>query len=1208
MITAFDSGAGSKWIHVSRARRVLLALALACALLGACAGAVQAAPAPGWRVIAATGPTNLPPFNDEVQRLLVDAEAGTFKLSLAGEETAPIPFNASPPELRAAVEAIPAIGASNVEVSGGPGGAGAANPYFLRFVDALAGQDVAQLAAESAGLTGSGHTATVNTKIQGGTPGEAKLAVLVTNVGAKTSEGSLKVDVGPLPTGITTAGVTGPWSCTPVGAGQVTVECSLAEPVVSGATAVALDLPLAVAADAPSNSAVTVTAAGGGASLAESYSVPLTVSAAKASAGIEAFWAGAFDEEGHSSVQAGGHPALAGAGFLVKTNLAPSGVVSVAGDLRTVDVALPPGFLGNPLVTRRCPQSALVESRGPSLCSAARSGVGIAQPAVGEFGGEQARFAHVGEQVLFNDEPPFGYPAEFTFPYTFTTLSAFATLRSDGDYGITLGAPNIPQGQQAFGSFLTLSGQPAAAAGKAFLTNPTDCAEQARQAPTTMISNNSWQDQDPLAVDNELTVTLPPVANCAALAGHFNPTFGFRPQSDQAASPAAFTAHLTVPQEGLTEPEGLVAPELKKAVVALPRGVNVNPSSANGLETCSEAQMGLSSTTGAAPNPIRFDKSEPSCPDASKLGTVEAKSPLLEETLDGTIYLAAQEENPFHSLLALYLVIDSPKNGILVKLPGEVKPDPTTGQLTATFDNNPQLPVEDLTLHFRGGGSRSPLSTPAVCSTYTTRGELTPWSAPESGPPAQTADSFPISSGPGGGACARSEPELPFSPGFEAGTMSTAAGAYSPLVIKLARKDGEQELTHLAFTLPPGLTGKLAGIPYCSDAAIEAAKGKSGKVEQASPSCPAASELGRVDTFAGVGSEPIHVGGHVYLAGPYEGAPLSAVVITPAVAGPFDLGDVVVRAPLFVNPETAQITAKSDEIPHILKGIPLQLRSVEIQVTRQGFTLNPTSCNPMAVSSTLSGLSGATAMPSSRFQVGGCQALPFKPQLKLSVLGKTNRNAKPRLKAVLTTKPGEANIARAQVNLPHSEFLEQNHIKTICTRVQFAEGDGHGSACPKGSVYGHAKAWSPLLEKPLEGPVYLRANGGERELPDLVAALNGQINIALWGKVDSGANEGIRNTFEVVPDAPVSRFVLEMSGGKKGLLVNSENLCSKKAKRQAIVRFTGQNGKVEAFKPKVANSCKKHQHGHKKRKGNHRQGAKKRVQKSALLRRLGAGW
>jgi hypothetical protein len=398
-------------------------------------------------------------------------------------------------------------------------------------------------------------------------------------------------------------------------------------------------------------------------------------------------------------------------------------------------------------------------------------------------------------------------------------------------------------------------------------------------------------------------------------------------------------------------------------------------------------------------------------------------------------------------------------------------------------------------------------------------------------------------------------------------------------VIKLGRKDGEQELTQLDFTLPPGLSAKLAGVAYCPEEAIAAAKGRTGKEELANPSCPTSSELGTVDTSAGVGSEPVHVGGHVYLAGPYKGAQLSSVVITPAVAGPFDLGNVVVRAPLYVNPETAQITAKSDPIPTILEGIPLKVRSVEIVVGRSGFSLNPTSCEPMQFGATMSGGSGATATGGSRFQVGGCSALPFNPQLSLKVFGKTNRNAKPRFKAVLTAQPGEANIARAQVNLPHSLFLEQNHIRTICTRVQFAEGNGNGSACPAGSIYGFARAYSPLLDRALEGPVVLRANGGERDLPDIVAALSGQINIALWGKVDSGPNEGLRNTFEVVPDAPVSRFELEMKGGKKGLLVISENLCSRKAKTKAIVRMTGQNGALKKWKPKVKNQCKRKKPG-----------------------------
>jgi hypothetical protein len=1161
------------------AKGVVATASIVVLLAGIDAGAAWAAPTPAWRVISATGPTNLPSFTSEIQRLLVNAESGDYTLRFEGEETGPIGVGASAGDVSDALQGLAAIGEGNVEVSGGPGGVGAGRPYFVRFVGGLATTDVPTLSADSSGLIGGASSATIDTKAEGGTPGQATLVAYATNIGGATTSGPIKIEVGPLPDGITGSVVPFSngrgWSCSPLGpAGQSILECETEEAVPSGETISPVEIPLAIGPAAPAESQVPVSVWGGGAgSIAEGlyrYVEPLTVSSAPAVPGLSAFWAGAFDADGFPSTQAGAHPAVAATGFLLNTVISPAGKVVPAADLRNVDVQLPPGFLGNPLATVRCPQTALLPTRGLECTSA--STVGYAAADTGLFGQGFTAAAEGGS--VFNDRPAPGYPAEFGFEVLLAPIRTLGMVRSESDYGVTIEAPDIVMAEYVYGNFFSLYGRPPGAPGAAFLTNPTSCSEEAQKAPATTISVNSWQDQDPRAVDGEMTVAIPPVTGCEQLGPRFNPAFTFQPASRAAESPTAATARLSIPQEGLEDPSGLAAPQLKKAVVDLPEGVTVNPSSAGGLEACSEAEIGLTTTNGEAPSRIRFDGSRPSCPDASILGAVEAKSPLLEEALAGTIYLARQGENPFGSLLTLYLVIDSPKNGILIKLPGEVVPDPRTGQLRAVFDDSPQLPVSSLTLSFRGG-PRSPLATPALCGGYVTNGELTPWSAPESGPAAQTNDGFAITEGAGGGACATSEAGLPFAPRFDAGSASTAAGAFAPLVVKLERGDGEAELERLDFTLPPGLTAKLAGVPYCSEAAIAAARGKSGREEQGDPSCPATSRIGSVDTAAGVGTEPIHVAGSVYLAGPYEGAPLSAVVVTPAVAGPFDLGDVVVRAGLFVDPQNAQITARSDAIPHILRGVPLKLRSVAIKVDRAGFSLNPTSCDPMSVGAKVGATNGASASPSSRFQVGGCAALPFKPRLTLRVIGKTNRNAKPRLKAVLTTKPGEAGIRRAQVNLPHSEFLEQNHIKTVCTRVQFAEGDGNGSACPRGSVYGHARAWTPLLDHPLEGYVYLRSNGGERKLPDLVAALNGQIDIALRGKVDSGPNKGIRNTFEVVPDAPVSRFVLEMAGGRHGLLVNSEDLCARGAKRQAIVRLVGQNGKVSATRPSVGRRCGK---------------------------------
>ncbi|HVV89149.1 MAG TPA: hypothetical protein VHB53_01525 [Solirubrobacterales bacterium] len=1171
--------------------------AVALALSGLGAGPASAV-APAWRVLAATAPTNLPPATNEVQRVAVDASAGTFTLAFEGQSTGPLPYDAAPGTIKAALDALPGISAAGggVAVAGGPGNPGAENSYLITFGGALGGRDLPSMTADGGNLQGGGATVTVTSAVEGKDSFEGgSLAVTVTNVGgaATAAVPSLALAVGPLPTGVESGSIAKEgWAC-PAGAERAVLNCTYSTAVPAGENTSTLKIPLTVDGQrAPSRSNLPVTVSGGGVAGVETADVPLVVSAAPARPGIAAFWAGAFDGDGEPEVRAGGHPDAASAAFWLDTILAPDGDIVPAGAIRTADVALPPGFVGDPLVTqKRCPQETPASGIGVEspLCKQATSRVGSLYVAKTSY--EIAGFP-IGWPV-FNDMPAPGAAAEFTANiFNFAQVSLLGSVRSGEDFGVSVWSANLPTLEKVYGSLTTLEGLPASALGKALLRNPTDCSLQRDEAeagrgPLAAIRMNSWANPDPAAVEDEAMAVQPAVVGCGALTEAWvgkgpepeeeRPTFSFQPSATKAAVGTAAVARLHVPQRGLTDPDRLGTSDLKKTTVVLPPGLTLNPSAADGLEACSEEQVGYKGSGFPMPTPIRFDEEPVDCPEASRLGTVSISTPLLEEELDGTVYLARQEENPFGSLIALYLVVESRRFGITLKLPGEVKPDPSTGQLTATFDDNPQLPFEDLTLDFRGGGPRSELATPDLCGAYRTAGALTPWSAEsDSAEEAAQIDEggFRITSAPDGGSCATSAGDLPFSPTFEAGTTSTAAGAYAPLVIKVGRRDGEQELTHLDFTLPAGVTARLAGVAYCSDAAIDAARGRTGKAELADPSCPAASRIGTVDTAAGVGSEPIHVGGMVYLAGPYGGAPLSSVVITPAVAGPFDLGDVVVRAPLFVDPETARITARSEEIPHILEGIPLKLRSVEIKVDRQEFSLNPTSCDPMVVGSTMSGLDGATASPSSRFQVGGCQALPFKPRLKLRVLGKTNRNAKPRLKAVLTARPGEAGIRRAQVNLPHSEFLEQNHIRTVCTRVRFAAGDGNGSACPEGSIYGRAKAWTPLLEHPLEGNVYLRSNGGERKLPDLVAALDGQIDIALWGKVDSGPNKGIRNTFEVVPDAPVSRFVLEMAGGRKGLLVNSEDLCSKRARRRAIVRLVGQNGKVRAFKPLVARRCR----------------------------------
>jgi hypothetical protein len=389
--------------------------------------------------------------------------------------------------------------------------------------------------------------------------------------------------------------------------------------------------------------------------------------------------------------------------------------------------------------------------------------------------------------------------------------------------------------------------------------------------------------------------------------------------------------------------------------------------------------------------------------------------------------------------------------------------------------------------------------------------------------------------------------------------------------MRLRRDDGSQEFKNLTMTPPPGLLARLAGTAYCPDASLAAAATRPGADEAASPSCPANSEVGSVNVGAGAGPAPYYVNGRVYLAGPYRGAPLSLAIVTPATAGPYDLGTVVVRVALHVHPETTRITAVADPLPHILKGIPLDIRSIRLELGKPRFTVNPTSCNPATLVGQLTSTLGQPLSLSNPFQLGNCTNLAFRPKLSTQLIGKSRRGANPAFRALLTMPPGHANIARAAVTLPPSEFLDQAHIRTVCTRVQYAAAGGGGAACPPGSIYGYARAWSPLLDQPLQGPVFLRSSSNK--LPDLVASLRGQIQVDLAGRIDSVKGR-IRTSFEMVPDAPVSKFMLTMKGRGKGLLENSTNIC--RGDHYAIASFEGHNGAAADFRSRLTNrKCKK---------------------------------
>ncbi|MGC1166103.1 MAG: hypothetical protein WA862_08340 [Solirubrobacterales bacterium] len=903
------------------------------------------------------------------------------------------------------------------------------------------------------------------------------------------------------------------------------------------------------------------------------------------------------DESGGDETQAGAHPyEVSGAFEITRRRGSSPEILTPVEFLHSGVTELPAGMVANPeAVNAVCNVPTLVAGECPP--AAAVGGV----RAFFDFG-EASAFDVPGPasppyDVVYRLRPEKGYPAAFGFKTTGPNFLLRFRLRGDGDYGLSEVMPLVPQGPTLHGLSLTFCGYGARlapggnrfdrcakrsdpdVAAKAFLTLGTQCASG---PPSTRFVVDSWTRRAtytagglPDLRDPNWVVTdsqSPQPTGCAQLTdewtGGHEPSLALQAGNREADSPVAYTTRLHVPQDGLEDPEGLATAHLKDATVTFPPGVSLNPAIASGLEACTEEQIGLIGTGFPAPNPIRFDTELPRCPDASKIGTVAIETPLFDFTLGGSVFLAAQGENPFGSDYAVYVAVEAPDQGVVAKLPGRLELDPGTGQVSVAFASAPQLPFEDLELRLFSG-SRTALASPVTCGDRRATTELTPWSAADPDRPradevARPSAEIAITSGPNGSTCAASPAARPFEPGFSAGARDPVAGARTPFSVRVTRPDGAQELARLELSPPAGFAASRRGIPYCSAAQIDAARTSSGRAERAAPSCPAASQVGTTEAAAGAGPSPFRVSGKLYLAGRYKGAPLSVVAITPAVAGPFDLGTIVIRSSFTIDPLTARIGAVTDPMPQIVNGIPLRLRDLRLDLDRPGWTSNPTSCEPASVLGHASGSSGAAAALSQRFQVGDCNALGFRPKLSLRLFGAPpRRGGHPRLRAVLRTREGDANIGRVAVILPGTEHLDNSHIRAVCTRARF-----EARACPAKSIYGYAKAWSPLLDRPLRGPVYLRSSDGR--LPDVVASLDGQIRIDLVGKVDATRGR-IRIVLPSVPDVPVSRFELTMEGARKGLLVNNTRLC--RAKRRANVLLRGHNGKARRARPVVKVGC-----------------------------------
>jgi hypothetical protein len=687
-------------------------------------------------------------------------------------------------------------------------------------------------------------------------------------------------------------------------------------------------------------------------------------------------------------------------------------------------------------------------------------------------------------------------------------------------------APELPSPPAIVGSRLVFFGQKNlfGAGNGTYLTMPSNCA--GGQTSTLRVTSHEG--------DEDFASYTTKVGAEECDSAPFDPDLDAS-ASGSTDSPEPSTVDVQMPKQ--LEPEERAQSHLLTAKVTLPEGAGLNPSVANGLNTCSDAQF-----KKGTDDPI-------ACPAASRIGSIEVETPALDQDLGGDVYVGQPLNNDPSSgdQFRVFLHAFNDRYGVNVRLIGNVFPNLDTGQLTVVVPNNPQAPFSSFKVNV-DGGPQGALTTPDTCGPHTTTARFTPWSRPgEEVPPQSGNPQFTLTTLPTGGPCPATLAERPFGPYFASSPESFKAGQFTTFRLDVVRQNGNQEVKRVDVKLPPGMVAKLRGLEYCPQANIDAAGTRSGTSVIADPACPNSSWLGTADIGAGSGA-PYQVTGNAYLAGPYKGAPVSMVFITPAVAGPFDLGNVVVRVALNVDPETAEVHAVSDPIPNVFGGVKLDIRQIRLFVDRKNFTVNPTTCRePLPIKTSVFGGGGNAADPSAwqershsdGLQFGACRKMAFKPKFFARIFGgknQTRRAANPKFRAILDARYGDANLRRAAFILPRATILDQSHIKTICTRVQLA-----AKRCPKNAIYGHARATSPLLDGVLKGPVYLTSSNNE--LPDLLVDLRGQVPIQLRGVISSERGR-LKTVFRKTPDVAVNKFILTMKGGNKGLLINSRNLCA----------------------------------------------------------------
>lgn len=936
--------------------------------------------------------------------------------------------------------------------------------------------------------------------------------------------------------------------------------CTYSEAVAPDDSLV-LTVPVEVSAGAPAEVVNVVTASGGGAPTTTAQT-STKISDEAAPFGIAA----GSVATALSDAAAGAHPDLTvGMGFNTVGETLASGSHLLAGDPKETIVDLPPGFVGDIANMPTCPLAEFSKTEGlfrPQTCSLSTQ-VGTTTLVV-----KTAGTTFDATVPVYNLSPNPGEVAKLGFFAVVFGVQGTVSLRP-GDYGIRTTFASINESAAQLDDVsLTIWGTPADAihdpmrglvcnrpgncrhisnvgivngvSGLSstsppvpFLTNPTDCSAHSLDV---RLAVSSWEQ----SVD-EATASMGMLADCGLL--EFTPTIAAAPDSGNADAPAGLAFDIAMPQEGLTSADGKSSSDVYGAVTALPIGVAVNPGRASGLAVCEWSQAKLEG------------EGAPECPPDSRVGTVSVKTPVLREGLNGGVYLL--RSNPPD--VKLLIAPEDQVVGLHIKLVGDAHLDEQTGQIVTTIEQAPQLPFSGFHLSL-DGGTHAVLATPVKCGAYAVDAQLTPWSG---GSSLLMTSRFMIDSNPSGGACPAS---LPFAPMMSAGSVSNRAGSATKFAVTLQRADGQQRISTLQVKPPAGLIGMIAGVPLCVPAA-------EGRYE-----CPASSQIGHVVIEAGPGPYPLVVpqaGGPsipIYLTGPYKGSPFGLLVEVPLQVGPFDLGTIIVRSKIDVDPSTAQVTVTTDPLPTIAKGVPTDVRAINAVIDRPGFMVNPTNCQTMAASGMVTSSEGASALLSSRFQAAECRSLPFVPRLSASTQARHSRRGGASLHVVVKSGPGQANIHGVKVLLPKKLPSRLATLKQACTEAQF---NANPAGCPVASVVGTAKAYTPVLPVPMTGPAYFVSHGGAA-FPDLVVVLEGDgVTIDLTGRTLIDKAGITSSTFGSIPDVPITRFDLVLPAGPHSALAANGNLCASRLSMPTTI--TGQNGDRIFHKTRIAVSgCPRH--------------------------------